>query len=128
MGISQSTGVKSHAGEAKIVNHLFVGIDVGSKNNAVYQMKPVSEKHGSFQMQNNLSGAVLNAFMALYQSQISKAKRLRQLEARPQSNSLLRQTPKRPRHLPHPLVALHSQAGSFQRIFCGPDPQESAYQ
>jgi len=41
----------------KIVNQLFVGIDVGSRNNAVYLMKPDGEKHSSFRMQNNRGGA-----------------------------------------------------------------------
>jgi len=42
--------------EVKIVNSLFVGIDVGSQNNAVYLMKPDGEKHSSFSIQNNRSG------------------------------------------------------------------------
>ena len=41
------------------MNQLFVGIDVGSQNNAVYLMKPDGEKHSSFQMQNNRGGAKL---------------------------------------------------------------------
>ena len=41
------------------MNQLFVGIDVGSQNNAVYLMKPDGEKHSSFKMQNNRSGAKL---------------------------------------------------------------------
>ena len=48
-----------NTGEVKIVNPLFVGIDVGSQNNSVYLMKPDGEKHSSFQMQNNLGGAKL---------------------------------------------------------------------
>lgn len=39
------------------MNQLFVGIDVGSRNNAVYLMKPDGEKHSSFRMQNNRGGA-----------------------------------------------------------------------
>ena len=38
---------------------LFVGIDVGSQNNAVYLMKPDGEKHSSFRMQNTRGGAKL---------------------------------------------------------------------
>ena len=38
------------------MNQLFVGIDVGSRNNAVYLMKPDGEKHSSFRMQNNRGG------------------------------------------------------------------------
>jgi len=43
----------------KIVNQLFVGIDVGSQNNAAYLMRPDGEKHSSFRMQNNRGGAKL---------------------------------------------------------------------
>ena len=39
------------------MNQLFVGIDVGSQNNAVYLMRPDGEKHSSFRMQNNRGGA-----------------------------------------------------------------------
>jgi transposase len=39
------------------VNQLFIGIDVGSRYNAVYIMLPDGEKHSSFSVQNNLGGA-----------------------------------------------------------------------
>jgi transposase len=39
------------------VNKLFVGIDVGSRDNAVYIMLPDGAKHSSFGVQNNLGGA-----------------------------------------------------------------------
>lgn len=39
------------------MNPLYVGIDVGSGNNAVYLMKPDGEKHSSFSVENNLGGA-----------------------------------------------------------------------
>ena len=39
------------------MNKLFVGIDVGSRNNAVYIMLPDGSKHSSFPVQNNLGGA-----------------------------------------------------------------------
>ena len=39
------------------MNQLFVGIDVGSRDNAVYIMKPDGSKHNSFSVQNNLGGA-----------------------------------------------------------------------
>ncbi len=39
------------------MNPLFVGIDVGSKRNAVYLMKPDGSKHSSFSVQNNRGGA-----------------------------------------------------------------------
>lgn len=41
------------------MNQLFVGIDVGSQNNAAYLMRPDGEKHSSFRMQNNRGGAKL---------------------------------------------------------------------
>lgn len=59
MGISKPAGLKSPYGEVKIVNPLFVGIDVGSKNNVAYLMKPDGSKHSSFSVQNNLGGAKL---------------------------------------------------------------------
>ena len=39
------------------MNQLFIGIDVGSRNNAVYIMLPDGSKHSSFSVQNNLGGA-----------------------------------------------------------------------
>ena len=39
------------------MNQLFVGIDVGSRNNAVYIMLPDGSKHSSFPAANNLGGA-----------------------------------------------------------------------
>jgi len=39
------------------VDKLFVGIDVGSRDNAVYIMLPNGDKHSSFEVQNNLGGA-----------------------------------------------------------------------
>ena len=39
------------------MNPLYVGIDVGSRNNAVYLMKPDGEKHSDFSVQNNIGGA-----------------------------------------------------------------------
>ena len=57
MGISKPAGLKSPCGEVKIVNPLFVGIDVSSKNNVAYLMKPDGSKHSSFSVQNNLGGA-----------------------------------------------------------------------
>ena len=41
------------------MNPLFVGIDVSSRNNVVYLMKPDGSKHSSFSVQNNLGGAKL---------------------------------------------------------------------
>lgn len=39
------------------MDKLFVGIDVGSRDNAVYIMMPDGSKHSSFSVQNNLGGA-----------------------------------------------------------------------
>jgi transposase len=39
------------------VNKLFVGIDVGSRDNAVYIMNPDGSKHSCFGVQNNIGGA-----------------------------------------------------------------------
>ena len=41
------------------MNPLFVGIDVSSKNNVAYLMKPDGSKHSNFSVQNNLGGAKL---------------------------------------------------------------------
>jgi len=43
--------------EGEKMNKLFVGIDVGSRDNEVYIMLPDGEKHSSFSVQNNLGGA-----------------------------------------------------------------------
>ena len=59
MGISKPAGLKSPCGEVKIVNPLFVGIDVSSRNNVTYLMNPDGSKHSSFSVQNNLGGAKL---------------------------------------------------------------------
>ena len=39
------------------MNKLFVGIDVGSRDNAIYIMMPDGTKHSAFSVQNNLGGA-----------------------------------------------------------------------
>lgn len=39
------------------MNPLYVGIDVSSKNNVTYLMKPDGSKHSSFSVQNNIGGA-----------------------------------------------------------------------
>ena len=41
------------------MNQLFVGIDVSSRSNVAYLMKPNGSKHSSFSVQNNLGGAKL---------------------------------------------------------------------
>ncbi len=57
MGISKSAGLKFPCGEVRIVNPLFVGIDVSSKSNVAYLMNPDGSKHSIFSVQNNLGGA-----------------------------------------------------------------------
>jgi transposase len=59
MGISKPAGLKFHRRGGENVNPLFVGIDVSSKNNVTYLMKPDGSKHSSFSVQNNLDGAKL---------------------------------------------------------------------
>ena len=59
MGISKPADLKSPCGEVKIVNPLFVGIDVSNRSNVAYLMKPDGSKHSSFSVQNNLGGAKL---------------------------------------------------------------------
>lgn len=59
MGISKSAGLKFPCGEVRIVNPLFVGIDVSSKSNVAYLMNPDGSKHSIFSVQNNLGGAKL---------------------------------------------------------------------
>ena len=39
------------------MNPLYVGIDVGSRNNAVYLMKPNGDKYSCFEVQNTQGGA-----------------------------------------------------------------------
>ena len=43
------------------MNPLFVGIDVSSRNNVAYLMKPDGSKYSSFSVQNNIGGAKLLA-------------------------------------------------------------------
>jgi transposase len=54
---SLPTPTKPEGGD--IVYPLYVGIDVSSKNNVVYLMKPDGSKHSTFSVQNNLGGAKL---------------------------------------------------------------------
>ena len=56
------------------MNPLFVGIDVSSKSNVAYLMKPDGSKHSSFSVQNNLGGAKLlseRIVSALHSMQLS---------------------------------------------------------
>ena len=57
MGIAKSIDSKFNSKGGDKVNQLFVGIDVGSRENAVYIMMPDGSKHSSFSVQNNLGGA-----------------------------------------------------------------------
>ena len=58
-GISKPAGLKTQHRGGETMNPLFVGIDVSSKNNVTYLMKPDGSKHSSFSVQNNLGGAKL---------------------------------------------------------------------
>ena len=56
------------------MNPLFVGIDVSSKSNVAYLMKPDGSKHSSFSVQNNLGGTKLlsdRIVSALHSMQLS---------------------------------------------------------
>jgi transposase len=57
MGIAKPIDLKPNTKGGENVNQLFVGIDVGSRDNAVYIMMPDGSKHSSFMVQNNLGGA-----------------------------------------------------------------------
>ena len=48
---------KSISKEGDIMNPLYVGIDVSSKSNVVYFMKPDGSKHSNFSVNNSLDGA-----------------------------------------------------------------------
>ena len=56
------------------MNPLFVGIDVSSKSNVAYLMKPDGSKYSSFSVQNNLGGAKIlseKIVSALHSMQLS---------------------------------------------------------
>ena len=76
MGIFMPAGPRFTCGEVKIVNSLYVGIDVSSKNNVTYLMKPDGSKHSSFSVQNNLGGDKLlsDNIHVLNQKQVHKFK------------------------------------------------------
>jgi len=57
MGIAKPVDRKSNTKEGENVNQLFVGIDVGSRDNAVHIMLPDGEKYSSFSVRNNLDGS-----------------------------------------------------------------------
>ena len=57
MGIQKPADLKFSMQGGDIMNPLYVGIDVSSKNNVVYLMKPDGSKHSSFSVQNNVGGA-----------------------------------------------------------------------
>ena len=63
MGILEPAGQEHKCSEippqrgGEIVNQLFVGIDVGSRGNTAYLMRPDGEKHSNFTVQNNRGGA-----------------------------------------------------------------------
>ena len=57
MGIHKPVDLKIYAQGGDTVNPLYVGIDVSSKSNVTYLMKPDGSKHSSFSVQNNVGGA-----------------------------------------------------------------------
>jgi len=57
MGLAKPVDSKSNPKGGENVNQLFVGIDVGSRDNTVHIMLPDGSKHSSFAVQNNLGGA-----------------------------------------------------------------------
>lgn len=59
MGITGPTGSNSPQEEVKLLKSLYVGIDVGSRTNAVYLMLPDGGKHSSFAVQNDRHGATI---------------------------------------------------------------------
>lgn len=57
MGILKPADLKIFKQGGEPMNPLYVGIDVSSKNNVTYLMKPDGSKHSSFSVQNNAGGA-----------------------------------------------------------------------
>jgi len=57
MGIAKLIDRKSNPKVGEKVNQLFVGIDVGSRDNAVHIMLPDGSKHSEFGVKNSLDGA-----------------------------------------------------------------------
>ena len=57
MGIAKPIDPKFNIKEGENVNRINVGIDVGSRDNAVYIMMPDGTKHSSVSVKNNLGGA-----------------------------------------------------------------------
>lgn len=57
MGIPKPVDLKICMQGGDTVNPLYVGIDVSSKTNVTYLMKPDGTKYSSFSVQNNLGGA-----------------------------------------------------------------------
>ena len=57
MGIAKPIDQNPIRKEVITLDKLFIGIDVGSRDNAVHIMLPDGEKHRSFSVQNNLGGS-----------------------------------------------------------------------
>ena len=57
MGIPKPADLKFFMQGGDTMNPLYVGIDVSSKTNVTYLMKPDGSKHSSFSVQNNAGGA-----------------------------------------------------------------------
>jgi len=74
MGVAKPIDLKIHYERGDIMTPLFVGIDVGSRENTVYLMNPDGSKHSSFKVGNNLGGArqlSQSVVAALSKSQLS---------------------------------------------------------
>lgn len=59
MGISEPADLYSPLWEVILLNSLFVGVDVSSRNHFAYLMRPDGDKHCSFPLDNNPSDAKL---------------------------------------------------------------------
>ena len=57
MGIPKPVDLKIYTQGGDTVNPLYVGIDVSSKTNVTYLMRPDGSKYSSFSVQNNVGGA-----------------------------------------------------------------------
>lgn len=57
VGITKPIDQKSKTKEGDLMNPLYVGIDVSSKSNVAYLMKPDGSKHSCFSVHNSLDGS-----------------------------------------------------------------------
>lgn len=57
VGITKPIDRKFLTKEGDLMNPLYVGIDVSSKSNVAYLMKPDGSKHSNFSVANSLDGS-----------------------------------------------------------------------